>query len=159
MSQPACRVDSGMRGEEGVELGLVAGADGLQEFDEQGRRLHEEHRRRDHHQIGGGAAAEIESERHAAHIALFVVGGLRVAAAEREAGGHGNRLGEMRRLGECRGLGRGGELPRQAKAFGMRGAHAGMHAEHAVQRADQVGRSRVCRGRGLPAREKAEADD
>ena len=38
-------------------------------------------------------------------------------------------------------------------------AHAGMHAEHAVQRADQVGRPRVCRGRGLPAREKAEADD
>jgi hypothetical protein len=33
-----------------------------------------------------------------------------------------------------------------------------MHAEHAVQRADQVGRPRIGRGCGLPAGEQAEAD-
>jgi hypothetical protein len=34
-----------------------------------------------------------------------------------------------------------------------------MHAEHAVQCADQVGRSRISRGCGLPAGEKAEAEE
>ena len=94
-----------------------------------------------------------------ADIALFIVGRLRIAAAKREAGGYGNGLGEMRRLGERRGLGRGGELARQAEALGVRRAHSGMHAEHAVQRADQIGRPRVCREGRLPGREQAEADD
>ena len=142
MSQAFCRVDFGMGFEEGLEFVLVARGERLQQLEEEGGRLGEEHRRRNHHQVARGAVAVVEANGEPAHVGLVVILGVRVAAAERESRRDWNLFGELRRFRQGRGAGGGTERTAQADALGVRGALPGMLAEHAIEPIDELIRPR-----------------
>ncbi len=84
--------------EEGLEFVLVARGEGLQQLEEESRRLGEEYRRRNHHQVADGAVAVVEANGEPAHVGLVVILGVRVAAAEREPRRDWHLFRELRRF-------------------------------------------------------------